>query len=94
MTVRKRGNSWHVDVTLNGTRTRETHETKLEAKRREIELMTNPQMPPGIPYANASVACYSSQTHRETGGTAELLRKKSSLGTVPKKRAKSTQRGS
>lgn len=94
MTVRKRGKSWQVDVTINGTRTRETHETKLEAKRREIELMTNPQMLPGIHYASASVASCSSQTRRETGGTVVPLRKRSSQDTVQKKPAKSTQRGS
>ena len=94
MTVRKRGKSWQVDVTINGTRTRETHETKMEAKRREIELMTNPQTPPGTPYASASVASSCSQTHRETGGTVERSRKRSSLAMVPKKQAKSTRRGS
>ena len=37
MAIRKRGNSWQVDVTLNGERHRETFHTEAEAKAWELE---------------------------------------------------------
>lgn len=72
MAIRKRGNSWQVDVTLNGERHRETFHTEAEAKAWELEaraaaLQGRPIPRPAKAARNLDDA--SRRPRRASGGT-------------------------
>lgn len=90
MTIRKRGASWQLDVTVEGHRHRETHETKIAAKKRELEIITNhPQKPQTRKRSESvSAALQNYKTRQVTGGTADKSPLKLSSASVAGSRRK------
>jgi hypothetical protein len=93
MAVRKRGNLWQMDVTLNGIRHRESFKTKKAAIERGSQLVTRLNPPkPVRPSAKRSGQLRPSSTQTPSGTTAAKSPVTSLFGGVIMRAATSRHR--